>query len=241
MANKSQYLLEETGRLIRQTISEQEIDLKPEILQRFVQHQLIKFPGLFSAATISPKLSGTVGMANKGPTTVFSIRLNKLPLRARFVVRGEYLVPDFTSNSTPMFLEWTVPDGMRLYLMVHMQDGAPTCADQFLVAVDGSNRTYRLPTTNCYENCKLCTGQFNGRGITYADALSKAWKQLEDSDWQSDLSNHGGERGMENSKNMFRFKPLEPDGFQQMSIHSDSWELLCTKISMEFINSFIVL
>ena len=236
MANRTRYILEDTGRLIRETVTESEVDLKPDIMARYVAESTHRVRNAFSASIISPNLQGGVGIAIRGSAIAFTLPIAVMPLRARFRVQGDQLVPEFTSDSTPMVLSWVPP--MRLYLLVAMEPGSLTSADQFLVALDASGRHYRLPTTNAYENCKLCTGEFNSRGANLTEVAIKAWQQFEASDWQADLSNRGGEKGMANSKLMFRFKPLEPEGFEQLP-PAQAWQELCTKVSFDFITNFI--
>jgi hypothetical protein len=166
-----------------------------------------------------------------------------MPMRAAFIMKDGYMVPDFTSSSNDtMDLKWSPPPTMRLYLMVYCPIGSPLYSEtQFLVAVDGNGRFWRLPTSNTYEDCKLCTGSYNSEGATFVDVLSRAWNQFQTSRWQKDLNDRGGTSGMSNSRMMFRYKPLEKDqGFEQVPAPSD-WSSYCTKVSNEFITNNIIL
>lgn len=240
---KINYTIECDGRIYRDVINRSEVDLQPEILTRFAAQATTRVRNIISSLALSSKLAGNVHMAIRGKVVVFTVQLGVMPMRARFSVSkdGKTMVPDFTSDSIPMSLEWTPPAGMTLLLMVSMTPDTTTTSDQFLVAVDKAGRFYRLPTTNCYENCKLCTGKFNGIGATYADAIGKALNQFAASEWQGDLHDRGGATGMTNSKLMFRFKPMEPEGFDQLPPEAEDWTALCTKVNYEFITNFIVL
>lgn len=243
-SQRTQYILQETGRIYRQTVTESEIELQPEIMTRFSAQTTQRLRGLMMASAIFPELaSHPISVAIREKQVAFTVPLNKLPLRARFSVNAEdkCLVPDFTSQSTPMVLEWYPPSGMSLFLLVSMLPDATISSDQFIVACDSAGRMYRLPTTNCYENCKLCTGKYDGAGATYADAIGKALKQFWSSDWQGDLSDRGGSAGMANSKLMFRFRPMEPEGFEQLPPKATHWTALCTKVSHEYLNNMLAL
>ncbi len=149
------------------------------------------------------------------------------------------MVPDFKGgNADPEFvLNWTPPDSMRLYLLMNF--GLPLKVDvQFLVAVDKDGRFYRLPLSNLYEDARLCHGAYENVGSTLIDAVSKAWVQFHKSRWQSDLANRGNE-SVAYSKKLFRFKPLEPEGFEQIKV--DGWEALSTRVVTAFITENIVI
>lgn len=196
-----------------------------------------------SAEIISQKLMGFVNMVSKGPQIAFTVQLASLPLRARFVAdeANKCIVPAFDSESAPMFLEWTPPPSMRLVLMITMLPNTCSVHEQYLVAICSRGRFWRLPMTNIYENCRLCTGKYDGHGFSYADAIGKALNQLVASDWQKDLRDAGGASTMANSKLMFRFKPKETEGFDQLEPHTEDWTSLCVKVGTPIITEFICL
>jgi len=170
---------------------------------------------------------------------VFSVLLNYLPLNAPFIVDGADLVPAFREDdSKELELKWTVLSDMRLILMIPViYDGNRFIAlEQFLFALTDRNLPYRLPTSNVYEDCRLCAGTFDSTGQTIMDTISKCVKQFELSRWQSDLSNRGGENGMRNSKRLFRFRPEDGDEFKQMPPLS-AWPSLSTQVAVGFISS----
>lgn len=219
----------------------QEIDVQSSILAKFAQEQIHKHWNIMAGAAISPKLIGNIHMTTRGEQVVFTTQLSVLPLRARFVVdeRDKCLVPAFDSDSTPMFLEWTPPSDMSLYLMVSMSPHTVTPHEQFLVACCERGRHWRLPMTNIYENCRLCTGEYIADGQSYADAIGKALNQLVASDWQKDLRSAGGPNTMANSKLMFRFKPRETEGFDQLPPKESDWTKLCVKVGTPLIQEFL--
>jgi hypothetical protein len=184
-----------------------------------------------------------VGLTSKGKLTSFSLRLSKMQINTKFVLKDGFLVPDFaqtSASSTEFSLTWYVPDKMKLYLMVTVDASAMLADDTWLVAFDRNGNCYRLPTTNTYEDGKVCQGIYDGYGTSLLDCLIKAYKQFIDSRWNADLHDRGGDYGMEHSMQLFRFKPLEPDGFDMVQPDKD-WTLLAEKINSEFINNNIIL
>lgn len=229
----------------RVSVTRERIALTDSIMKRYAQDMPVRIDRLFDAAIISTNLTGSVGVSYKEKSAVFTVRIARMPLRARFVMEGDVLVPDFRAENEipPMDMLWTPPSNMVIFWMVAMLAGESTSGDQFLVAMDNAGRTYRLPVSNCYENARLCSGRYDGSGRTHLEALIKGWRQFERSDWQSDLVDRGGAGGMKSSKMMFRFKPLEKEGFEQLPIQcvEGDWVPLVTKIANEFINSNIIL
>lgn len=235
------------GRVQKVSLTATDIDIKKDILSQFAVEAGCKIKNLIDAGILGEGTAGKIGLCAKRESMVFTIPVGVIPMKANFVIKDDILMPDFasaTSATSLMDLKWQVPHnkGMRVFLMVYCPvDSAIYSETQFLLAMDEAGRTYRLPTSNCYEDCKLCTGDYISRGNTYMDVLCRAWEQFTHSNWQSDLNNRGGAKGMENSKNMFRFKPLEKEGFEQLPMNCDNWTTLCTKIGNEFINSNIVI
>lgn len=240
METKTRFILEE-GSFYQETIQTREIILNNDIITRFAQEQVIKVPAMFSSIQVGEGLVSTIGMSCKGRVMAFSLRMSEMPVRAKFTIKGGFLVPDFTGDeaSSTFHMRWAVPSNLRLYLMVTMQVGKLVAGDQFLVAVDDQGRMYRLPTTNVYSDCRLCSGRFESSGLTCLDVLIKCWNQFQNSEWQQDLANHGGDNGMLYSQQFFRFKPLEGDAFEQQPI-PDDWQMLCVKVGNETVTSMII-
>ena len=234
------YVLKD-GVFYQETVILREIRLQNDIITRFAAEQSYKTSGIFNSAQVGSGLVGNVGMANRGKLVAFTLRIGVMPIKAHFTLRDGFLVPDFSQadGSSPFHFTWQVPGTMSLFLLVTMQAGKLIAGDQFLVAMDGNSRMYRLPTSNVYEDCRLCSGQFNSSGMTYLDVLIKCWEQFQHSEWQRDLMNHGGESGFEHSKLMFKFKPGEGDNWEQQEVPRN-WQSYAKKIANETINSLLV-
>lgn len=241
MAESNQTYVLKDGVFYRKTETWHEITLQSDIITKFAAEQVSKTGMIFNSAQIGTGLVGTVGMAIKGRLIAFTLRVGILPIKAKFTLREGFMVPDFgsTEASSAFHFNWYVPGTMNVYLLVTMQPGKLIAGDQYLVAVDSQSRMYRLPTSNVYEDCRLCSGRFESSGTTYLDVLIKCWNQFQNSEWQSDLSNHGGENGMEHSKQMFRFKPGDGESFEQQEVPRN-WQSYTKKIANETVSSLLV-
>lgn len=240
MSQTHHYKLEADGTIKSVTVNEREVIMDMAIINRFAQDTPLKTTHLISSGILSEgQPIGNIGMCLRKNSVAFTVRMGVLPMRAAFTMADGVMVPDFKGgNADPEFvLNWTPPDSMRLYLLMNF--GLPLKVDvQFLVAVDKDGRFYRLPLSNLYEDARLCHGAYENVGSTLIDAVSKAWVQFHKSRWQSDLANRGNE-SVAYSKKLFRFKPLEPEGFEQIKV--DGWEALSTRVVTAFITENIVI
>ena len=239
------YAIESDGTVKHVTVTEREVLMDQNIMSRFAVDNPIKVNSVMSAAILpeSPGL-GNIGLSIKRNNIAATIRLAQLPLRCAFKMKSGAMVPDFKNgNNDPEFvMNWVPPDNMRLYFMVNMIQPAMSVDVQFLVAVDPVGKHYRLPLSNLYEDSRMCHGVYDYSGSTLIDVISKAWTQFQKSRWQSDLVDRGGASSVSNSMEMFKFKPLEPSGFEQLPIKDGyTWESLSTRISSPFITEHIVL
>lgn len=241
MAEQNTTFVLKDGVFYRKHETWQEINLQADIITKFAGEISSKTGMIFNSAQVGTGLVGAVGMATKGKLVAFTLRIGILPIRARFLLRDGLLVPDFacSEHSIPFHFSWYVPSAMNLYLIVTMQAAKLVAGDQFLVAIDNQSRMYRLPTSNVYEDCRLCAGRFESSGTTYLDVLIKCWNQFQNSEWQADLAQHGGDNGQENAKRMFRFKPGEGDSFEQQDAPAN-WQSYAKKIANETIASLLV-
>lgn len=228
--------------MVQETVLD--LPLVDSILERFAVEKPVKVLSLFDSGLVGGVgLYANPALCIRGKIHAFTLRLSHLPIQTKFTMESGLLVPDFAAASTgsTMFnMLWPVPDGMRLYLMVTVDAANLVAGDQYLVAYDGSGRSYRLPVSNCYEDGKLCSGKYDNYGGSLLECLIKAYKQFQSSQWNADLNDRGGASGMANSKALFRFKPLEKEGFE--SVYPDrDWTYYCNKIASEMVSSQIVL
>lgn len=243
MSTTNYFKINPDGAVKSVIITEKDINLDQSILQRFSTDNPVKIPNFISSA-ILPEGGGlgNIGVCVRRASIAMTIRLATLPMRTAFKMNADNLmVPDFKhgNEDNDFVLHWTPPDTMRLYLVINFS--MPMKVDvQFLVAIDPNGRHYRLPLSNLYEDARLCHGVYDYTGGTLTDMMCKAWTQFNKSRWQSDLVDRSAS-GVKNSMKMFRFKPLEPQGFEQLTIEGGSWETLSERVSTVFIQENIVI
>lgn len=244
--SKTKYELNEDGTIYRIVEDRYKLQLNQDVIKRIMGESVsIKIPGVANAGAICNGFTGNIGVSYRNGAMAATIPMDFLPLRTTFAPIGGMMVPDFTGveGATKMFMKWFPVGGMRLFLVIALAPkpaGLMGAGDQYFVAMDKTGRMFRLPTTNAYENCRMCHGQYDGIGSSILDCCAKAWAQFESSEWQADLQDRGGENGMANSRLLFRFKPLETEGFHQVE-PDKPWDTYCTKVNVEFLNNHIVL
>ena len=237
---KAYYRITETGtELVQETIHECPID--DAVLQRYATEKVVKVHNLFNPALVGAGISHGVALSVKGKVHCFTLRLSELTIQTRFSEQGGLMVPDFSAlhaSSTALTMRWPVPDDMKLFLMVQVNPETLQAGESWLLAYNTQSYCYRLPTSNIYEDGKVCQGKYDNYGGSLLECLIKAYAQFLASPWNDHLTDRGGKNGMDNSKAMFRFKALEPDGFEAVP-PDRSWFTLSTKINNEFVNSNI--
>jgi hypothetical protein len=241
MSSTSYYKIEQDGTVKVVTKTEQEICLDTTIMAKFSADLALKSSLLMSAG-ILPEVPGlgNIGICMRKASITFTVRMAALPMRCAFVMKEGIMVPNFKrGNEDKEFsLTWEPPASMRLYLVMNFL--VPMKLDvQFLLAMDPNGRHYRLPLSNLYEDARLCHGDYDYNGSTLIDCVSKAWLQFHKSRWQSDLVDRGTDSSG-NSMKLFRYKPLEPSGFEQLKPTGD-WETLSTRISTAFLLDNVVI
>jgi hypothetical protein len=186
---------------------------------------------------IEKNAPGGIGIA-LGPKGQFVARMtiSKLPMNAPFCVEGITMAPVFDGNFPIIKQEWVVPDNMLLYLAVHLTPGME-CLDQYLVAVDSERRTWRLPVSNLYAECRLCSGRFDSHGKDLIDILQKVWAQFYNGSWNADLYGDSSPLRRNSTKLLFSYK-VNNEKIEQ-AIPPKNWQALCEKVATEFVTQYI--
>jgi hypothetical protein len=243
MSKEHYYKVTTEGSVRSVTHIEAEVNLESTIMSRFATDVAYKSNCLVSAGILpeTPGL-GNIGICMRKSNVVFTVRMAYLPFRTAFTMKNGFMVPDFKKgDADPEFvLNWVPPESMRLYLVTNFI--YPMQPDvQFLIAMDTAGRHYRLPLSNLFEDSKLCHGEYTMGGSTLIDMVSRAWAQFHKSRWQSHLADRGTDSAA-NSQRLFRFKALEPEGFEQVPLDKGiTWESLSTRVSVAFISENIVI
>ena len=168
--------------------------------------------------------------------------LKELKLNSLFEVGADKLLRPVFMNQVdqrmhaekyPRFTaSWRVPDSMRLMFAAKVfveSIRAPYTSSShacYLIAWCNDRKAFRLPLPNLFDNCDVCTGNFDGTGTCIQSAFAAACTQMEKAEWNSDLLDAAWERG---SDTMFRFKP-EADGMASVAFEGN-WKELCPKVA----------
>lgn len=241
MASTKEYIVKNGGTgLVVRTITEQDIEILPNIVDHFASAVVRHIHDALPMKAILPEADGNVSMvALPGHQTVWSMRLTKLPLKTNYQSKDGVLWPVFDDSTSPMLtMDWTPPANMGLVLAVTLS-GEKLPVMQHLVAFDlATNRSYRLPLSNLYEDCKLCHGKYPGKPTTHLEALVLAINQFNNSNWNADLYNADASK-RKNTKALFSFK-AEKDSFPQQPV-AESWMNSCEKIANDYVTNNIMI
>lgn len=185
---------------------------------------------------------GVAGMtcaANQFST--WSVRVRKLPLNTNFALDAGVLYPTFGMDQQPLMnLSWSPPDDMCLILAVCItgESRGYRSYEHYLVALDNNGRHWKLPLSNLHTNLKLCSGLIPSHHATALDALREATNQFDRSQWNSDLYRDLNASFRNNTRQLFRFKPVDTGVEQLPSV--GHWTALSEKIGNEKIAQSIV-
>lgn len=186
---------------------------------------------------------GMAGIAMIDKYEVWSVRVNQMSMEAPYALVEGVHVPVFDSGTLPVMpMKWKPPSTMKLVLGItvffHASNRQYYTGDHYLVAYDNSNRMWRLPLSNLYEDCKLCHGQAIQYTSCTLDAVKRACELFSRSRWNADLYKPH-QQG--NTSCLFRFKPTA-DGFEQqhpLLAAGKDWTSVCEKVAVEKLNSIV--
>jgi hypothetical protein len=169
--------------------------------------------------------------------TIWSISIDRLPLRARFKLINGVLVPMFASTTDlEMPIVWRVPTEVRLVFAVRTEllNDCVTVNGNWLFAFSQDNNGFRLPLPNLHDDCTICTGQFEETYDSAQAAVIASLKQFDQSKWNSDLM-----RTVAESQKFFRFQPTN-ETFATLPIEAADWTTLCNKVSTAIMDRVIL-
>jgi len=141
-----------------------------------------------------------------------------------------------SSTDIEMPLVWKVPAGIKVVFVVctKQEDELVSVDGNWLFASDGDKRGYRLPLPNLHDECRICTGAFEGDQETAFECVRASLEQFGKSKWNSDLM-----RTSEQSQKFFRFKPTK-ETFETLPIQADNWTVLCDKVGSALMERVVV-
>ena len=230
--NKIEIIIGDNGKLTERTVSERELQAEGEVLDALTadvtrsQRNVMRIP------------NWGVAHANDGlPDTLWSVRIDRIPLKARFRVINSVLVPMFASDTDlEMPLVWQVPKEIRLVFMVRTlaADDQVQVDGNWLFAFNQEGNGYRLPLPNLHDDCSVCTGEFEDNYATAHDCIIASLNQFNQSKWNADLM-----RTVAQSQKFFRFKPTN-ETFETLPVEAPNWTSLCDKVSTAIMDRVIL-
>ncbi len=228
----TEIILRDNGTLTERVIRERDLEAEQSVLDALTEgvtrniHNVLSLPewGLVHA--------------NVGDNdTLWSVRIDRIPLHARFRLINGVLVPAFASASdVEMPLVWQAPSEVRLAFVVRTEfaDDCQRISGNWLFACDRESRGYRLPLPNLHDDCLICTGNFQDRHDSGAECVTASLEQFRKSKWNADLM-----RTVERSQKFFRFQPTN-ETFTTLPIEAADWTTLCDKVSTDIMERVVL-
>ena len=230
---KIEIIIRDNGTLTERTIRERDLKAEGEVLDELTadvtrsQRNVLAIPGWGVA-------HANVGLED----TIWSVAINRIPLKARFKLVNSVLVPMFASmTDLEMPMVWMAPPEVRLVFVVRttVEDDCVVVGGNWLFAYSKDNNGYRLPLPNLHDECTICTGQFEDSYDTAMQAVVASLEQFNRSKWNADLM-----RTVAQSQQFFRFRPTN-ETFETLPIVAADWTTLCDKVSTAIMDRVILL
>jgi hypothetical protein len=228
---KTEVIMTEEGWVVRRQISENPLEIGELVVNQLCSTVTRTLKSVFEVPGW-----GVANLCITRDNAYYTIPINTLPLKANFMVQDDVLFPRFSASNEPVLpMVWNPPADMRLLMLVMMtqENSKPSIGCQFLFAMDGESRLFKMPLGNLHDDARLCAG---GMRLTHATTQAALWavmEQLEKGQWQGDL-----DRQPEQTRKLFRYKAEKSVFVQQPSI--GSWQESCVKISPN-VSKFILL
>jgi len=228
---KTEIILNSDGSFLERLISERTLQVGQGVLDTLTENVARQTRNVFSIQNW-----GTVHASVGLHDTLWCVSLDRIPLHARFKLINQVMVPMFASTTDlEMPLIWKVPANVKVIFAVLTKevDGFVSVEGNWLFACDQDKRGYRLPLPNLHDDCRICTGAFDGDQETAIECVKKSLEQFAVSKWNSDLM-----RTIEQSQKFFRFLPTK-ESFETLPIQGE-WTALCNKVSTALFERVVV-
>ena len=229
---KTEIILQSNGTLTERLISERDLNAEQSVLDALTENVTRQVRNVFHIPGWGA-VHASVGQSD----TLWSVPIDRIPLHARFKLINQTLVPMFASTTDiEMPLVWKVPVEIKVvFVICTKQEDELVCVDgNWLFACDADKRGYRLPLPNLHDDCRICTGGFEGDQETAFECVQASLDQFKQSKWNADLM-----RTIEQSQKFFRFQPTK-ETFETLPIQSDNWTTLCNKVGSALMERVIV-
>jgi hypothetical protein len=227
MPTETEYVLQRDGSITRRITTEQKVDVSDQVVSALTQNTHAKLPNVAS----HPRM-GKVGLCLVGAESYWTVNLSHLVMRCPWrLTSSGVLVPMFNSTTDPvMTINWVVPDGLRLKMLVrviHDKSGEAAQASWLFATDPKLSGTWRIPIANVHDDCSCCTGCTAKIADNSLDAVAKWIENFDQAPYNADLW-----RGAEQTHKFFRVKPAGSGEFETQPIDAKYWSDLCVKIGI---------
>ncbi len=230
--DKKEWLIREDGTILERLVRERELEAEQSVIEALTSEVFRKARNVLQIPDWGP------AHANMGASDIlWSIPIKRIPLKARFRLVNQVLVPMFASTSDlEMPMMWQAPPEIRLVFVVRTEcsDEYATIGGNWLFAFGQNKNAYRLPLPNLYDDCSICMGEFEQDYDTALQCLTASLEQFNKSQWNSDLM-----PSTERSQKFFRFKPTD-ESFETLPVDAADWTSLCAKVSTAVMDRIIL-
>ena len=229
--DKTEIILNPDGSFLERQIHERSLNVGQGVLETLTENVCRTVHHVFSLPNWG-QVHASVGLHD----TLWCVTLDRIPLHARFKLVNQVMVPMFASGTDlEMPLVWRVPANVKVVFAVQTktEDDFVSVQGNWLFACDQDKRGYRLPLPNLHDDCRICTGGFDGDQESALECVKKSLDQFAVSKWNSDLM-----RTIEQSQKFFRFQPTK-ESFETLPIQGD-WTTLCDKVSTALFERVVV-
>ena len=227
-----EFIIRDNGTITERTITERDLKAEGDVIDSLTSEvtrshrNVMNIPGWGIA-------HANVGLAD----TIWSVPIDRIPLKARFRVINDVLVPMFASQTDlEMPMVWKAPKDIKLAFVVRTEtsDDSVAIGGNWLFAINKDDNGYRLPLPNLYDECSICTGEFEHYYDTAQQCVIASLEQFNKSKWNSDLM-----RTVEASQRFFRFRPTN-ETFETLPCEAPDWTSLCEKVSTAILDRVIL-
>jgi hypothetical protein len=229
--DKTEIILNPDGSFLERLLNERPLNVGQGVLDTLTENVVRTVRNVFHIPNWG-NVHASVGLHD----VLWCIALDRIPLHARFKLINQVMVPMFASSTDlEMPLMWKVPQSVKVVFCVltKADDGFVSVEGNWLFACDQDKRGFRLPLPNLHDDCRICTGQFEGDQETALECVKASLDQFAVSKWNSDLM-----RTIEQSQKFFRFLPTK-DTFEPLAVQGE-WTGLCSKVSTALFERVVV-
>lgn len=240
MKTKTFYKITSDGQLLQVEQTSRPINIEGDVINQLSRDVVRRVKNVIPMPCITgdAKDAGCASLSISATSRIINMPLFELNLNTVYLLDGAVLYPSFDAEGPIMPMVWKAPAEMRMVLTVLLNDALVDLA-QYLTAFDREGRSYRMPLSNLYEDCKLCAGaNLQPHGNNLVEAAARAWNQFKLSNWQKDLYASSGADGRAATRNLFRFLPSN-GGFVQQPIVGGDWRAHCKKVAVDIITNYI--